>query len=88
MRVIIITQQEKQVKKLHEMYWGRFDNIGFWGQKQQDFNKEWHWVIDGNYLSGTSGHKSLDSTIERCQGFKIYHFQDFFTAKTLTNSKN
>jgi len=74
MKAIVITHSESQVKSLHEKYWGSFDNIGFLGFKQQDFDKEWHWVINGKELSGTSGYNSLTHTINTHPGFKIFPF--------------
>lgn len=76
-KTIIITGSEDQVKELHTITRVKFDNIGFWGQKQQDFDKKWIWVYDGKDLSGTSGFNSLENTISQNPGAKIYFHKDF-----------
>lgn len=72
MKYIIITNTQSQVKHLEESIGRIFNNKGFWGQPQQDFNTEWVWVLDGTDLSGSSGYNSLFHTVHMNQGCPIY----------------
>lgn len=76
-KMIIITGSEDQVKELHTLIRERFNNTGFWGQKQQDFDTKWVWIFDGKEISGTSGFNSLENTISQNPGARIYFYKDF-----------
>ena len=77
MKKIIITVSENQVKKLHEIVNRKFNNIGFWGEQQMNYDTEWIWVLKDNDLSGASGLNTLRNTISQNPGAEIYHYTDF-----------
>lgn len=78
MKAIVITISEDEVKDMQPDH----KNAGFWGQPIMDYNCEWHWVVDGDDISGTSGYNSLQHAIKTHPGTPIYYYQHFKSLKT------
>lgn len=68
---IVITRTEDSVKILMKELGKEFNNIGFWGRKNQDYDTLWIWTIRNNSYSGSSGYKCLENHISRNPKFRI-----------------
>lgn len=77
MKAIVITNSINEAIDLNP----RCADVGFWGKANQDYSTEWHWLVDGDSISGSSGYNSLPHLIYAHPGTPIYYFKDFQSLK-------